>query len=63
MEAPHRSGGVEHHEREGRGGRSRVGVDVGRCRIEPRAVASGYLDVVVADIERDGAGLDGEKLK
>src|SRR5215218_3594904 len=42
-----RLSGVEHYKAEGRGGRSRVGVHVGPCRVEPCAVAGGYLDMVV----------------
>jgi hypothetical protein len=57
------SRGLEHDEGEGRSGGCRVGVPVGPCGIEPGAVAGGYLGVVVADVERDGAGLDGEQFE
>jgi hypothetical protein len=57
------SRGLEHDEGEGRGGRTRVDVGVRPCRLEPGAVAGRYFDAVFADIERDGAGLDGEQLE
>ncbi len=58
-----RSRGLKHDEGEGRGGGCRVGVRVGPRGIEPGAVAGGYFGVVVADVERDGAGLDGEEFE
>jgi hypothetical protein len=57
------SRGFKHDEREGRDGGCRVGVRVGPRGVEPGAVAGGYLDVVGADVERDGAGLDGEQFE
>jgi hypothetical protein len=36
---------------------------VGDVASEPSAVAGGCFDAVIGDVERDGAGVDGEQLK
>src|SRR5215211_2221743 len=57
------SGGLEYDEREAGGGGSRVVVGVWVCCVEPRGVAGGDFNVVVADLERDRAAFDGEQFE